>query len=290
MTLEKVLVLLVDYNSSELVPTVLKNINEDKVDVTVLLIDNGSTIESYNRLKEIKDPRVHLVRLEENIGIGGGNNYGLSYARKHFSDINYVFLLNTDAYCCPDILYGLKKILDANPDAACISPNIILKNNKSWYGGSMIDYKKGIVSSNITIDPANKREFYEVDVFNGCAVLFDFKKMLQGGLLNEDLFMYFEEAHLSMKLHKLGYKILYTPNYIVIHDLSFTTRKVSYLKTYYMARNKFITFKDTMTLGAKMYYLTFEFLRHLKNRRFKNARYLLKGYFDYKRGRVGKLQ
>jgi GT2 family glycosyltransferase len=289
MTLEKVVVLLVNYNTTELIPEVLNAIKEDKVDVSILIVDNGSSIEAYNQLIEIQDSRVEIVRIEENIGLGGGNNYGLQYIADNYKDNKHVFLLNTDAYICPNILFELKKILDANHDAASVTPRIIMKDGRPWYGGSMIDFKKGIVSSFIDIDQQDLKPYYEVDVFNACAVLFDFDKLREGGMLNEKLFIYYEEADLSMKLHKLGYKNLYTPHFTIIHDVSYTTRNVSFLKTYYMTRNKFILFNNTMSLTSKIYYLAHEFAYHLKNKKFKNAKYLLKGYLDFKRGRLGKL-
>lgn len=290
MALEKVLVLLVNYNTTELIPEVLDSIKEDKVDVSVLIVDNGSTMAAYEGLKQIKDPRVTIIRTDVNLGIGGGNNLGLEYAIEHFADINLVFLLNTDAYCSPDVLYNLKEILVAHPDAASVTPYITMRDGSPWYGGSMINYKSGVVSQFIDIPPGDKREVYEVDVFNGCAVLFDFKKMQQAGLLNDKLFMYYEEADLSMRLHKLGYKNLYAPRFTVVHDVSYTTRKVSFVKTYYMTRNKFVLFNDKMSLGSKMYFLGHELAYHIKHKRFKNAFYHMKGYLDFRKGRSGKLQ
>ncbi len=290
MSFDKVLVLLVDYNSSELVPGVLESIQEDKIDVSILIVDNGSTLESYKELQKITDPRVHLIRIEKNIGIGGGNNHGLEYTKTNFPNINYVFLLNTDAYCCPNILYELVQILKNNPDAASVTPKIDMPDGRPWYGGSMIDYKTGVVSQFINISPGNKSTFFEVDVFNLCSVLFDFKKLQKSGFLNDNLFMYYEEADLSFRLHKLGYKNLYAPHHTVIHAVSYSTRKSTFLKTYYMTRNKFVLFNKTMSLKSKIYYLVHEFAYFIKNKKIKNARYLLKGYFDFKTGRLGKLE
>jgi GT2 family glycosyltransferase len=289
MEANKVCVIMVNYNTTELIPEVLRCINEDKIEISILIVDNGSTKASYNELLHIKDNRVHVVRLEENIGIGGGNNYGIQYAAKHFPETKYVFLLNTDAFISTDLIYNLVKIMSERIDAACISPNIITRDGDSWFNGLNIDYKKGSVAPTLKVEPGNFKEYYEVEVFNGCAVLFDLQKLLQGGMLNDKLYMYYEEAHLSIKLHKLGYKILYTPHYTVVHYVSFTTRNTSYLKSYYMTRNKFITFNDTMTLANKIYFIVHEFAYHLKHKRIKNAMYHLRGFIDFKKGKSGKL-
>lgn len=286
---EKILVILVDYNTSDLVPDVLKSIDEEEVEISVLIVDNGSSEEAHQKLRRLKDPRVHLVRLENNLGFIGGNNFGLRYALDKFNDFKYIFLLNTDAYIKPNLIGGLKKILDANKDAACISPKIFAREGKTWYGGANVYPDTGRVSMTIKVDEDNLQPFYEVDVFSGCAVLFRLEPFLKVGMLNEKLFMYYEEAECSLKLRKLGYKILYTPNYTVLHDISFTSRNTSHLKTYYMTRNKFFIFNESMPTKAKMRFLLHEFGHFIKRKKYKNAVYLLKGYMDFKKGKTGRI-
>ncbi len=289
MTFEKVVVILVNYNTTKLLPKVLAALNEDKIELSILIVDNASSKESYHELLQIKDNRVHRVRLEENIGFAGGNNYGIQYAAKHYPDLKYVFLLNTDAYCSPNLIGNLLAIMSGKEEVACISPKILTRDGDKWYSGSYMNYKKGFVSASIKV-PDDPLAYYEVDVFNGCAVLVKLDKLLEVGMLNEDLFMYYEEADCSIKFKKLGYKSLYAPGYTVIHDVSFTTRNINYVKTYYKTRNKFIVFSRFMSFPTQVKFLVHEFAHHLKNKRFKNARYLLKGYIDFKRGRTGKLQ
>ena len=130
----------------------------------------------------------------------------------------------------------------------------------------------------------------EVDVFSGCAALFDRTKAKQAGLFNEGLFMYYDEADFALKLRKLGHTILYAPGLLVHHDASYTTRNISFLKSYYMTRNKFMVFRHTMTPVAKAWYLTHELAFYLKKRRFKAALYHLKGYLHYRMGKTGQLQ
>lgn len=290
MKRENVLVVLVDYNTADLVPGVLESIKEDFVDVSVLIVDNGPSDESYQQLKRINDPRVHVIKSNENLGFAGGNNYGIRYAMENLPEFKYVFLLNTDAYLTPNLIGGLKQILDENNDAACVSPKIFAKEGRIWYGGANFDFKKGHISSFIEIDANNPQSFYEVDLFNGCAVLFRLDRYLEAGMLNENLFMYYEEADFSLKLRKLGYKIFYSPLFTVLHDVSYSTRNISHLKTYYVTRNKFGFFSGTMTLQSKLYYLMHEFAFFLKRRKYKNALYLVKGYIDYRKGKTGRLK
>jgi len=286
----KVLVIIVNYKTSELMPKLIQSIQEDNVAVSILILDNASTHETYSELERLTDPRVHLLKSEKNLGFAGGVNHAFAYALKHMPPFQYIFLFNPDAISCPNLISNLSGILKMDKDAAGASPKILRLNGKPWYAGAIINYKDGDVLNNAIANPPEKKEYYEVDVFSGCAVLFDVAKVLKAGGLNEDLFMYYDEADFSLKLKKEGFKILYVPQLVIYHDVSYTTRNISHLKTYYMARNRFMVFGDSMKASRKLYFILHEFAYHLKNRRFKNVYYHLKGYIDYKRGVTGQLK
>lgn len=265
----------------------IDSITEDGVDVTILIVDNASTIETYTALEAIVDARVHILRSEQNLGFTGGINYALQHAAKHFENINYFFLLNPDAFSCPNLISGLMRILETHANAACVSPEIVLMNGDPWYSGALIESNKGKVLNVPERKSEHKQLYYEVDVFSGCAALFDLAKVVKAGMFNKDLFMYYDEADFSLKLKKLGFTILYAPQYKIFHDVSYTTRHISHLKTYYMTRNKFFVFNDTMSLSSKVYFMAHELAFHIKNLRFKNAYYHLLGYRDFKKGKSG---
>lgn len=283
----KVLIIVINYKTSHLIQALINSITEDKVEISILVVDNESTEETFNELTSITDPRLHIVRSGENLGFTGGINFGLTYATDHLEKFTYFFLLNPDAFSCHNLISDLTGILEANKEAACISPKIVNLNGEPWYSGARINYSKGKVSTSIPVENENAGKYYEVDAFCGCAVLFDLEKVRRAGMFNESLFMYYDEADLSIRLKNLGYKILYTPYYKIFHDVSYTTRHISFLKTYYLTRNKFIVFGKLMTFYNKFYFLAHELLFHLKNSRFKNALYHIKGYFHYKKGKSG---
>jgi GT2 family glycosyltransferase len=272
-----------------LIKGLINSISEDEVEVSFLILDNASTTESFNELQLITDSRVCILQSEQNLGFTGGINFAIRFAINKIPDIKYFFLLNPDAFSCPNLLSELTKILASNPNAACVSPKVLYLNGDPWYSGAHINFAKGKVINNPGNENKNQNSSYEVDVFSGCAVLFDLNKVISAGMLNEDLFMYFDEADFSIKLRKLGYKILYSPRHKILHDVSYTTKNISYLKTYYMTRNKFMVFNNYMSLYNKIYFMLYEFAFHIKNRRFKNAYYHLKGFFDYKFGNSGQI-
>ena len=280
-------VVVINYRTSELIQGVIDSIKEDTIDTPVIILDNGSTTETFAELKEISDDRITIIRSEANLGFSGGVNFALDYISGHFTDVKYFFLLNPDALCSPNVIGGLLHIIKDRKNAACISPQVINENGKPGYAGGQINFRHGKVKTSVYAGEKNSRSFYEVDVFTGCAVLLDFAKTKEAGMFNEELFMYFDEADISIKFRQLGYSVLYTPLHTVYHNHSYTTRKTSFVKTYYMSRNRFKVFHSTMPLYNKAYFLVHEFAYHLKYRRLKNALYHLKGVYHYLTGKMG---
>jgi GT2 family glycosyltransferase len=280
-------VIIINYKTSHLIQGLINSIFEENIQISIFLLDNGSTEETFLELKDVKDDRLIILRSQSNLGFAGGTNFLVNYISKYHKSINYIFLLNPDALCQPNLIGGLLNILMRKSNAACISPQIINENGKPGYSGGIINYKKGVVVTSLFDNEKSDIDFFEIDVFSGCAVLLNLKKFEEVGKFNEDLFMYFDEADVSIKFKKLGFKVLYTPKYKILHDHSYTTRDLSYIKTYYLSRNKFKIFNNSMTLSQKLYFAFHEFAYHLKYKRAKNALYHLKGIFHYLTGRMG---
>lgn len=285
--MQKVAVVIVNYKTSDLIQGLINSISEDEIKVSIFILDNGSTQESFEKLLEIKDDRIVILRSAANLGFAGGTNYLLNYISKHYNHIDLIFLLNPDALCTPNVILGLLDIINKNPDSACVSPEIINENGEPGYSGGKINYKKGVVITSSDKFENLEVDSFEVDVFSGCAVLMQLKRLKEVGLFNESLFMYFDEADVSIKFRDLGYKVLFAPKLKILHDHSYTTRNHSFIKTYYMSRNRFKVFSKTMTLYNKVYFIFHEFAYHLKYQRIKNAFYHLKGIYHYYIGRMG---
>jgi GT2 family glycosyltransferase len=288
--MEKVLVIIINYKTSELMPELLRSVQETNVDVTIAILDNASTPATLEPLKALADPRVQVLASAANLGFTGGINHVLKSSLATSGGYRYFFLLNPDAFSKPNLIGDLTGILREHTNAASVSPRILFMDGKPWYQGGKIHYEQGKVLMEKEEHAGSRQRYMETDVFNGCAALFDFKKVTEAGLFNEDLFMYYDEADMSIRLKKLGYSILFAPSLEIYHDVSYTTKHISHLKTYYMTRNKFLVFGKEMSLRAKAYYLVHELAYHLKHKRIKNAWYHVKGYLHFTKGKFGALQ
>jgi GT2 family glycosyltransferase len=277
----------VSYKTSHLMADLISSIDEPHLDIDVYILDNGSTEATFSALQQIEGDGICLLRSSVNLGFTKGVNYVIRHIQETGKPYQYVFLINPDALSKKNLVYELVSLIKKHPMGAAVSPQIIDLKGNLWYAGGTIHLKKGSVVSHIDQLTKESQELREVDVFSGCAVVFDLGKLMKAGLFDEDLFMYFDEAELSIRLRKLGYKIMYSPLHVIKHDVSYTTKKISHLKTYYMTRNRFIVFNDDMSIPNKVYYLIYELLFHLKHRRFRNAFYHLLGYCHFLKGRSG---
>jgi len=86
-----------------------------------VLVDNASTDDVAARLGR-EHPRVRLIRTERNLGFAGGANLGL-VGRE---GVDYVALVNSDAYVRPDWLMPLVQALAEDPTVGAACPKILL--------------------------------------------------------------------------------------------------------------------------------------------------------------------
>lgn len=86
-------------------------------DSGIIIVDNGSSNQSGNRLKEMYagEHRIHFVDAGKNLGFSGGNNLGFSYMKKKF-DPDFLIMINNDIeFPQKDFLTVLKKLYKEQP-------------------------------------------------------------------------------------------------------------------------------------------------------------------------------
>ena len=113
----KISVIMVAYNREKLVKRALESvINQTFKEFELLLINNGSTDNTFNICKKYvdKDSRIKLYNIEKNMGSAYARNYAINYV-----NAKYLLIIDDDDYCEPKMfehLYNL--IIDNNADIA----------------------------------------------------------------------------------------------------------------------------------------------------------------------------
>lgn len=84
-------------------------------DFELIVVDDGSSDGSANRLAHLDDIRIRIIR-QENSGEGAARNVGISCGKG-----GWVAFLDADDYWCIDHLFELKKIINLYPASGMVS-------------------------------------------------------------------------------------------------------------------------------------------------------------------------
>src|SRR5689334_14668164 len=100
----------------------------------VIVVDNGSTDASC-KVVAAEFPGVLLIRNQENLGFCVANNGGVAAAFERKND--YALILNNDTVLHRECIGRLVARLQAEPDAAAVSPKIYFwqPNDRIWFAG-----------------------------------------------------------------------------------------------------------------------------------------------------------
>ena len=197
------------------------------------MVDNASSDGSPEWL-ELTYPQIKLIRSTKNLGFGGGNNLGSSYANG-----SYLGFLNPDTMVEPDWLDALVMVLENEFTVGLATSKILLLNNPdriNTCGNDM--HISGITLCRGMDHPC--KAFAEPEVVSAISgTAFIIRKDLFIALdgFDEHLFMYMEDSDLSLRARLAGFRCLYIPTSVVYHDYTLTFGP---LKTYYEERNRYI--------------------------------------------------
>ena len=95
-------------------------------DYELIIIDNGSNDGSSEIVAEFTDPRVRIVRLEENVGVSNARNKGVS-----LSTSPYITFLDADDWWEPTFLEEMAGLIERHPNAGIYGTSYwMVKNSK----------------------------------------------------------------------------------------------------------------------------------------------------------------
>lgn len=192
----------------------------------IAIVDNASADQPAALFRE-KYPDCQVIESSENRGYTGGVNLGLEHAFEGGS--KFALVLNNDTICEPDMVEVLVRAAIRNPKAGMLSPRILYHEPRDlvWYAGGAYSLFFG-VSRHWRLrkrDRPDTRGQREVSFISGCAFLIRREVPDQLGLLDEKLFHIAEDADLSIRASRAGYRLLYIPEARLYHRESVATLK-----------------------------------------------------------------
>lgn len=185
----------------------------------IILVDNSSTDESYEKLKnKYSDVKgVDLIKTNSNGGYSAGNNFGIKYAIKKYG-VKTVGIMNPDVVI-PDaeVFKVMLNELYMDDSFAIIGGSAIDIDGRYNINGSSWDIptlKKLILNHSLISNrkmspralPMIAPKLARVDCVIGCFFLAKVSHMKAMDFFDENVFLYNEENILGIKCKKLGYK------------------------------------------------------------------------------------
>lgn len=254
--MKKVFIIILNWNRFEDTFDCLRSVrslNVQGYELKILIVDNGSTDGSLEKLKGIKD--ISLISNECNLGFAGGNNIGIKYALQNGAD--YVVIINNDVILEKNSLNQLVKTALNNPTFGAISPKIFFEKNYEfyknkynetdkgkviWYAGGIIDWKN-VYGSGRGVDEVDKGKFDKItntDFATGTCMLLTRTALEKVGVFDDKYFMYYEDTDLSQRLKRKRFEVIYTPNATIWHKVSQSSGIGSDLNDYFITRNRML--------------------------------------------------
>ena len=258
--MKKVFFVIVNYNGKEVLKECLRSVFvSEKVAFEVVVVDNASKDESLTEAKQLF-PKAQYIAHKENKGFAGGSNSGIKFALEHGAE--YVFLLNNDAVVEKDTIALLLQY--AEKDRKNIfSPLVLSSRNprKVWFCGGHIDwFRMRALHQKCTKEI---KEPTRTEYLSGCALLIPKQAFYEVGLLDEEYFLYYEDADWSVRARQAGYALWVIPGAEVVHTEQ--SEKRNSLKVYFLVLSGLIFFQKNTSGLIKWWGYGYLFLRVCKN-------------------------
>lgn len=224
------------------------SINTPRENYEIILVDNSE--DDGKSLAEIKKrTTVFCSLLTSNNGYSHGNNMGIKIA--YDQGFDYICVINNDTIVTPNFLDELLSVIDKNKaETALVAPLIYTHSDKKIWssGGHYNAFRANYVMTRTPLQNINESEFV-----NGCCFLFHRKLIDLIGYMDEDYFMYNEDADWCYKIAQSSLKNYVVPKSIIYHKVSLSSGTNSPFQIYYLYKNRFLFIKKSKKSFRKLY-------------------------------------
>lgn len=207
---QKVVVIIVTYNGSKWLNSCLQSLEKSILPVSVIAIDNASSDNSVEILKQFSF--VEVVESITNLGFGKANNIGMHKALEQ--NFDYYFLLNQDTWIESDTIHNLVAVALENEKFGIVSPMHFSPDEISLDANFEMYWKRKTNSISEFVD--------EVPFVNAAAWLLS-KKVIEKVGYFEPLFNHYgEDRNYADRVCYHGFKIVVIKNSKIYHDRTVT--------------------------------------------------------------------
>ncbi len=197
-----------------------------------IVVDNASG-DGTPALVATQFPGVALIANDHNAGFAAANVQAMARAKGR-----YLLLLNPDTVVPAGALAELVRFADAHPDAGVIGPKLVYADGRLQYSCRCFPTIAAALFRNTwlgaLVPHARARTCYlmedwdhaavrEVDWVSGACMLIRREAYAQVGPLDAGFYWGSEDVDYCWRMHKTGWKVLYTPTPVITHHVGRST-------------------------------------------------------------------
>lgn len=194
-------------------------------DVEVIVVDNGSE-DGTCRFLSLNYPEIHLLANDCNRGVAFARNRGLERVQG-----NKVLFLDNDTIVNEAAISGLENYLDEHPRVGLCACRLVDCNNHVQdsfkpFPGLWLKIKNvlGFNKNSVAYRDIPTLPFEPVYVIGACQMIR--REVIERiGLLDEKIFYGPEDADYCLRIVADGWKVVYLPQYTIIHHWRRATNK-----------------------------------------------------------------
>jgi len=219
-------IVIVNYDTRNILRECLASIYQHPPSASfeVLVVDNASP-DGSGEMVQHEFPQVRLLLLSENTGFARANNLGLQEARG-----DLLLLLNSDTRVLAGSLDGLIAAMEKHPQAGVVGCKQLDARGRlqlTW-GRFPTFYReilRKVIHWRLRIDGSQVRDYLhrkysssaQVDWVAGSCLMARRDAVRDAGLLDVNIFLYFEDIDWCRRIQRQGWQILYEPRVKIFH-------------------------------------------------------------------------
>ena len=235
--------IIINYNSSKLTQECINSIiskTNPSLNYQIIVVDNCSEKEDYLALKHFCDSHpftnLQLVRSKINTGFGGGNMAGF-----HFANAKYIAFVNNDTVFLNDCFSILKNAVEKDNSIAMVGGQSYSETGKQMVAfdhfaslSKELFGRDFLEKINPKKYPKRKLEYtnpVQVNYVQGSFMLVRTDDFNTVGGFDTNIFLYYEETDLCIRLAKIGKSCYLIPEAKYIHYHGASTPQNITIKT-----------------------------------------------------------
>lgn len=232
-----VAIIILTWNNESDITDCLNSVNKlEYKNYKTIVVDNASS-DSTVSIVASKFPDINLLKLEKNYYFTTGNNKGFDYALEKYNP-DYLMILNPDTIVEKDLLAVLISEIEKDEKIAAVGPKIKFKGGKNdgKINSVSLFYDNFHSAYDLGFEETDHGQFdHTKKVFGvtGTCILFRAEVIRQTKGFWGILKMYTDEVELFIRIHKLGWTVVYTGKTTVWHKYMQSTnqaKKINYDK------------------------------------------------------------